>query len=444
MNLENSISKLSKIKKRILKEIQKDELLTQQFEDESVRIKDSIDLLRKVMAHYQNNPNINIISEDRLDVVAKEFLIPYTPSYHSKKGILINKGHENRMFSIVCFDKNRLGKLKHNKKVQKPLWESHEFEYDKVEGVDVHKLWINAKGNIPIFLDRKERNYLKHHEKTLELKYKEMMRKQREMPKIPEVIYEQEPPKAHKNWIICFCVYNDYFEHIYGKDHIKNTNEYVFKDYYQKIDDISKEMKKEYEESKLKKTQNDLKIEYEATGLTNGGIDRNIPSSLNSNEESKTITISSWTPNKYVTDSEYYALSQESVDSISDSFKYVKECSSSFANNSNPRNSDSNVNCEEQKIEMCSESPTWDKFQILNIRQDSSENSFSGSIKNSSSVSGSECEWDFGPNQRNMNNFVILEESEIGPINKKFKTKEESSESSIQESVVVELTIVST
>lgn len=124
--------------------------------------------------------------------------MPYSVEYHRSKGAEIPKKFENFAFSIAPVEKPHLKKLRKMMK-KKPKTNFHIFCENRAGGPDIHKLVKNSKGNIPLFLDQKERRYLRNHEDDLYDKFLKLKAKCSEVKKVTEVIPTPAPPSEHRN-----------------------------------------------------------------------------------------------------------------------------------------------------------------------------------------------------------------------------------------------------
>ena len=197
---------------------------------------------KKILNFYQTKKeNWKIISAKKFNLIYESFLKPFSVDFHRKRGIPIPKEKENFFFSIVPFDDKKIRKYWKSQNRNLKI-EYHEFSEDMHKKPDVHKIELKSSGNVPIFLDNKEREYLRIYREELNEKYIKMVENLKKPKMILKEIPIPCPPKEHKNWIVWFKVYDDYIRHIEGKTHVHNINSEINKDYYKTIDRLCEEM----------------------------------------------------------------------------------------------------------------------------------------------------------------------------------------------------------
>ena len=238
---DNFISmKASKsVKKRDRKLLEKRRSFGQENNDpESLIIHENKKIIKFYLAKKEN---WKIISAKKFNSIYESYLKPFSTDFHREWGVSIPKEKENFFFSVVPFDDKKLRKYRKSlKRKSKP--EFHEFSENKHKKPDVHKLELKSSGNVPIFLDERERNYLRKHSKDLKEKYTKMVENLKQPKKVEEDIPIPAPPKEHKNCIVWFKVYEDFIEHIEGKSHANKTNSEMYKEDYKAIDNLIEEL----------------------------------------------------------------------------------------------------------------------------------------------------------------------------------------------------------
>jgi hypothetical protein len=185
-----------------------------------------------------------VISVKKFQAISEKCYLPYSVEYHRSKGAEIARKFESFAFSVAPIEKSNLRKLRKQMK-KKPKTNCHVFCENRAGGPDVHKLVKNSKGNIPLFLDQKERRYLRNHEDDLYEKFLDLKTKCSETKKVTEIIPTPAPPKEHRNWIVCCIVYSNFYDHIESDLHIRNAKSSSYHDTYNVIDDLLNELNQE-------------------------------------------------------------------------------------------------------------------------------------------------------------------------------------------------------
>lgn len=154
------------------------------------------------------------------------------------KGVPVESGNAKFCMSVVPIETKKKSKSKKYSS-RCPQVEYHLFDKNRNEQPDVHKLVLGTKGNLPLFLDQKERRYLRSHTDYLYRQFLRVKDKLAAGTKIPkDGIPIPTPPKAHRNCIVCFTAYKDYFEHIESKNHLARTQDKIYTENYCQIDEI--------------------------------------------------------------------------------------------------------------------------------------------------------------------------------------------------------------
>lgn len=197
-----------------------------------------------------------VIGAKKFEAVAETYLKPFSVDYHKAKGVRIPKGKERFIMSVVPYESKRLKSLRKTLRRQ-PKVDFHEFSENNHGNPDVHQMVLASKGTIPLFLDQKERRYLKHHHDELYQKYLKVIEKHKKKAWVIEETFPvPEPPKEHKNWIVCRTTYTNYIEHIEGTAHKKNSSSKIFEADYDKIDsfltDLNSDFNKNYVQPRTK------------------------------------------------------------------------------------------------------------------------------------------------------------------------------------------------
>lgn len=243
-------------KKREKKE--KDKAIEEDKQDLEIETK----LLRKsnkeLLKQYINKEGrLDIISIREFVKVAASYLTPFWIDYHREQGVQVNRETGPYMFSVVPFGKTLKTK---NKSLNRSKVNFHLFDRRSDGKCDIHRLVLTPHlthiPNIPLFLDTKERRYLKNHHETLVQKYLATVSKLSCTPLPSSEIPVPIPPHNHRNCIVCFRTYSDYYEHVGGSAHKRKTNSDYYKEYYDSIDAIFEELKANWPPStELKKAQ---------------------------------------------------------------------------------------------------------------------------------------------------------------------------------------------
>ena len=241
--------KTSKLeKKREKKYLEKRRSMGYENKDpESLQIHDN----KKILKFYeQHQENMKIISAKRFLSLSEVYLKPFSVDFHKEWGVPISKGEDHLFFSVTPFEDKRYKKYRKSLK-RKAKSDYHQFTENRFGKPDVHKLVTKSSGNVPIFLDERERNYLRSHIKELKEKFIKMVDHLRIPKKVEKDIPIPTPPKEHKNWIVWFKVYEDFIEHVEGKSHAGKANSELYKEDYKTIDILIDRINIEFNSSRI-------------------------------------------------------------------------------------------------------------------------------------------------------------------------------------------------
>ena len=195
---------------------------------------------------------LDIVSAKKFKYICEHILKPFSILHHKRKGVKVSHQQERFLFSVAPYDCKKLRKFRLLARKTAKV-ESHIFCENKNGNPDVHKLVKESKGNIPLFLDERERNYLRHHKDDLFEKYRKLIKNTAQKKPCQTSIPVPRPPKDHKNWIVCFRQYEDFFEHIESSAHAEKSNSPEAKEKYDQIDSILEMFNAEFHSRYIKK-----------------------------------------------------------------------------------------------------------------------------------------------------------------------------------------------
>jgi hypothetical protein len=207
----------------------------------------------------KSNRRLRVLSLDIFKNLLEHYFKMFHYSYHKKNNENLRLETVPFCFSIAPFPRDDLEKYRNT--VRRLIKSEYYFyEADRNGKPDIHQLVINTKGNIPVFLDQKERKYLRNHKDTLYAKFLKLVEKQAKIPPVKHNIPIPEPPVDHKSCIVWYEKYENYFEHIQSAKHKKQAKSNCFKRDYTTIDQIFTKLNAEFKNTYAKPREEDRSV----------------------------------------------------------------------------------------------------------------------------------------------------------------------------------------